>query len=262
MDRPEHFVEIPPNARNLISFSGSANCIGVTVRVIHSLVCLKLSKIIFFYVLHCDIKCFWCCWLGGRKGVQPVETEWCGTGVVICLERGADLHMAQLMPLPLASVKSRLVLPFWYRLTWVVPDKGPLNVCLNCFKTMLKFVHNCGTVKVVFCSRMSLIRLLSRWWPDVANSAFPRVVMRPWSSVWFLHHICSLVYILCFDNICFPSPHLSFFLHFFLPYLFFENRPAPFPGQKATKPDFSFFCIYFVLYMSSDWRMRAFVVLG
>jgi len=36
--------------------------------------------------------------------------------------------MAQLMhchSLSLASVKSRLVLPFWYRLTWVVPEKGP-----------------------------------------------------------------------------------------------------------------------------------------
>jgi len=31
--------------------------------------------------------------------------------------------------LSLASVKSRLVLPFWYRLTWVVADKGPLNEC-------------------------------------------------------------------------------------------------------------------------------------
>ena len=52
--------------------------------------------------------------------------------MVICLERGADLHMAQLIPLPLslASVKSRLVLPFWYRLTQVVLDKGPLNVCV------------------------------------------------------------------------------------------------------------------------------------
>ena len=43
--------------------------------------------------------------------------------------------MAQLMPLPLmslASVKSRLVLPFWYRLTRVVPpDKGPL-IALAC----------------------------------------------------------------------------------------------------------------------------------
>jgi len=35
--------------------------------------------------------------------------------------------------LSLASVKSRLVLPFWYRLTWVVLEKGPLNgcVCVN-----------------------------------------------------------------------------------------------------------------------------------
>ena len=32
--------------------------------------------------------------------------------------------------LSLAPVKSRLVLPFWYRLTWVVPYKGPLNECV------------------------------------------------------------------------------------------------------------------------------------
>ena len=32
--------------------------------------------------------------------------------------------------LSLASVKSNLVLPFWYRLTWVVPDKQPLNGCV------------------------------------------------------------------------------------------------------------------------------------
>ena len=31
--------------------------------------------------------------------------------------------------LSLASVKSRLVLPCWYWLTWVVPKKGPLNGC-------------------------------------------------------------------------------------------------------------------------------------
>jgi len=55
-------------------------------------------------------------------------------GVVISLQRGADLHMAQLMPLPLTvkSVKSRLVTGF----TFLVPPhlgspgKGPLNVCV------------------------------------------------------------------------------------------------------------------------------------
>jgi len=29
------------------------------------------------------------------------KTEWWGAGVVICMERGAELHMAQLTPLPL-----------------------------------------------------------------------------------------------------------------------------------------------------------------
>ena len=50
--------------------------------------------------------------------------------MVICLEQGADLHMAHLMPLSLALVKSWLALPFWYRLTWVVLEKGPLNGCV------------------------------------------------------------------------------------------------------------------------------------
>ena len=42
----------------------------------------------------------WHLWLGGRKGIRLVKTEWWGAGMVICLERRAVLHMAQLMPLP------------------------------------------------------------------------------------------------------------------------------------------------------------------
>jgi len=39
----------------------------------------------------------------GRQEGHPAckKTEWWGAGMVICLKRGADLHMAQLMPLPL-----------------------------------------------------------------------------------------------------------------------------------------------------------------
>jgi len=55
-------------------------------------------------------------------------------GVVICLEWGAGcLHVVQLMalhpktPSSLASFTSRLVLPFWYRLTQVVLEKRLLN---------------------------------------------------------------------------------------------------------------------------------------
>ena len=32
--------------------------------------------------------------------------------------------------LTVTSVKSRLFSPFWYQLTWVVPEQGPLNVCV------------------------------------------------------------------------------------------------------------------------------------
>jgi len=41
--------------------------------------------------------------LVGRQEGHPAckKTELRGAGVVICLERGADLHMAQWMPLPL-----------------------------------------------------------------------------------------------------------------------------------------------------------------
>ena len=61
----------------------------------------------------------WRCWLGGRKGIRPVKkTEWWGAGVVICLERGADLHMAQLMPLTLTvSCFSKIQIGF----TFLVP---------------------------------------------------------------------------------------------------------------------------------------------
>jgi len=43
----------------------------------------------------------------GSPGKRPLNgcvllaSEWWGVGVVICLERGADLHTVQLMPLPL-----------------------------------------------------------------------------------------------------------------------------------------------------------------
>ena len=67
-------------------------------------------------------------WQEGHLACKKTE-QW-GAGMVICLERGADLHMAQLMPLPLTSVKSRFVLPFSYRLTGVVPEKGLLNRCV------------------------------------------------------------------------------------------------------------------------------------
>ena len=56
--------------------------------------------------------------------------EWWGAGVVICLERDADLRMAQLMPLPLTvSCFSKIQIGFTF-LVLVVPEKRPLNGCV------------------------------------------------------------------------------------------------------------------------------------
>ena len=51
--------------------------------------------------------------------------------MVICLERGADLHMAQLMPLTVSSFsKIQIGFTFLVRAHPGSPGKGPLNGCV------------------------------------------------------------------------------------------------------------------------------------
>ena len=75
-------------------------------------------------------------WAAGKAlGLQ--KTEWWGAGVVICLERGADLHIAQLMPLPLTvSCFNKIQIDF----TYLVPahpgslgQRAVKRVCVLCF---------------------------------------------------------------------------------------------------------------------------------
>jgi len=59
-------------------------------------------------------------WAVGRAGTRPVKKLSGGILVWLCLGQGADLHMAQLMPLPLTiscSSRSRLALPSWFYLS-------------------------------------------------------------------------------------------------------------------------------------------------
>ena len=61
------------------------------------------------------------------------KLEWWGTGMVIWLEWDADLHMSQLMPLPLTvSCFSKIQIGFTFLVLAhrVVPEKGPLNGCV------------------------------------------------------------------------------------------------------------------------------------
>ena len=195
----------------------------------------------------------WRCWLGGRKGIRSVKkTEWWGAGMVICLEQDADLHMARLMPLPLtvsyrerqggdiipsiwienvkarASVKSRLVLPFWYRLTWMVAEKAPINVCVCvCEDWGLVVVHG-----LLLRSRSlspslgvsSLYRLHTTPSPQVKSSPAGYNFQSPGGTTKSFtdHALCmelmeSLVPEICLDHIWFESGNIPRLVVFFMP---------------------------------------------
>ena len=77
----------------------------------------------------------WRCWLGGRKGTRTGGLlAWLSvwSEVQTCI-RPCWCHCHSV---PLASVKSSLVLPFWYWLTLVVPEEGAVkraHVCVYFF---------------------------------------------------------------------------------------------------------------------------------
>jgi len=72
-----------------------------------------------FVILPWCLQCFDAVgWAAGRGHAACKKTEWWGAGVVICLERSADLHMAQPMPLLLTvSCFSEIQIGF----TFLVP---------------------------------------------------------------------------------------------------------------------------------------------
>jgi len=85
--------------------------------------------------------------LVGQQEGHPAckKTEWWGDGVVICLGRGADLHMAQVMPLPLTvSCFSKIQIGF----TFLVPahlgspgQRAIKQVCVPSREMINAFCH-------------------------------------------------------------------------------------------------------------------------
>jgi len=64
--------------------------------------------------------------VGQQEGYPACEKL--NSGMAMCLGQGADLHMAQLMPLPLTiscSSKSRLVLRSWFYLSGASSPGSP-----------------------------------------------------------------------------------------------------------------------------------------
>ena len=138
----------------------------------------KLQFLIFMFAVLCHNvslciyktlpSVLWRCWMGSRKGIQPVKSEWWRSGMVICLERGADL-----------------VLPFSYRLTRVVPGKRAVKrVCVYC---MCEFISQ-------ICLTPSSTSFQNGWYYPVAcNIAkwwhFQRIIRvetQPYLTKWSL----------------------------------------------------------------------------
>jgi len=85
------------------------------------------DMLVFVFCLQCFLwlpSVLWCCWLGGRKGIRPVKTEW-GTSVwskvqIICI-RSSWCHCH---PIISCSSKIQNDLPFWCQLTQVVLENN------------------------------------------------------------------------------------------------------------------------------------------
>jgi len=112
---------------------------------------ITICYAVFFIKLHVQsymcLQCFDAVgWVAGRaSGLW--KTEWWGAGVVICLERGADLHTAQLMPLSLTvSCFSKIQIGF----TFLVPahlgsprQKAIKRVCVYMYKVDVLLCCSC-----------------------------------------------------------------------------------------------------------------------
>jgi len=81
-------------------------------------------------------------WQEGHPACK--KTEWWGACVVVCLEQGADLHMAQLMPLPLSvSCFSKINVGFTFLVPAHLGSPGRraikrVRVCVCC--TQVRFM--------------------------------------------------------------------------------------------------------------------------
>ena len=97
--------------------------------------------------------------------------------MVICLEQGADLHMTQLMPLPLTvSFFSKIQIGFTFL---EVPEKEPLNGCV------CVCVRACVRACVCVCCHQQCSILLSaekRW---IGISLFP-------DRITASYHLCGM----------------------------------------------------------------------
>ena len=136
--------------------------------------------------------------LVGRQEGHPAckKTEWWGAGMVICLKRGADLHMSQQMPLPLTvSCFSKIQIGF----TFLVPAhpgsprQSAVNGCVCVCPVIYTALSLCFCLIGFFSPELPHIMLkptsFTPWRPlKVARVFFyridvPRAVKMHWQNI-------------------------------------------------------------------------------
>ena len=182
----------------------------------------------------------WRCWLGGRKGIRPVKTEWWGVGVVISLEQGADLHMAQLMPLPLTvSCFSKIQIDFGFLVPAHPGSPGQRAVKRVCVCTTHAHTQPfngswSGTTRVGWYQK-KLTHSHPSWSSDILYQLPPFTTIH---SIFCVQFTCLTI---LFDNLS-PGPlwssswswTLYFILHAFLhPVIIFFSPHMPIPMQPV-----------------------------
>ena len=131
----------------------------------------QLTILIIQLILQVLPSVLWRCWLGGWKGIRPVKNTPSG-GVLVWLSVWSEVQICiwpswcHCHSLSLVSVKSWLVLPFKYRLTWVVQEKGPLNGCV-CVCVCYPIGQGCISVCLwCWCTVVKCLTRSSWYWCD------------------------------------------------------------------------------------------------
>jgi len=127
-------------------------------------------------------------------GIRPVKTGWLGAGMVVCLQQGADLHMVQLIPLPLTvSCFSKIQMGF----TFLVPahpgspGKKPLHVCV-CVFGLLEQKQGIRLVINRLWVQLSARKRKMRQGNSSGQVAHTHVLLSPSSIIWCREVQCRL----------------------------------------------------------------------
>ena len=137
------------------------------------------SSDLIYSSLHCNAAFSALMLLVGRQEGHPAckKLEWWGAGVVICLERDADLHMAPLMPLPLtASCFRKIQIGFAFLVPAHPGSPGKRAVkwvCVCVWLTLINNGHLAPTKSKTYIHCLSHVKLWQLPWYAKRTGHYP-----------------------------------------------------------------------------------------